>query len=98
MSAGDPLRDDNSVLRLSITPILHTPPLFQTSDQVQDEASQLAFGSHLHLLRPRRRNSAPPHRIDDGRNNLEDLRQWVNEETGDQRILGTKPPTPGPMG
>jgi pimeloyl-ACP methyl ester carboxylesterase len=48
---------------------------------------------HLNLLMLRRDISAPAHPTDEERTYLEDLRQWLNEETGYQWIQGTRPQT-----
>jgi pimeloyl-ACP methyl ester carboxylesterase len=48
---------------------------------------------HLNSLMLRRDLSAPAHPTDEERTYLEDLRQWLNEETGYQWIQGTRPQT-----
>jgi pimeloyl-ACP methyl ester carboxylesterase len=50
-------------------------------------------GIHLNLLGVRRDISAPGHPTEEERTYLEDLHQWLNEETGYQWIQGTKPQT-----
>jgi pimeloyl-ACP methyl ester carboxylesterase len=50
-------------------------------------------GIHVNLLSVRRDLSAPEHPTNEERAYLEDLRQWMNEETGYQWIQGTKPQT-----
>jgi pimeloyl-ACP methyl ester carboxylesterase len=50
-------------------------------------------GIHLNLLSMRRDISAPAQPSDEERIYLDDLRQWLDEETGYQWIQGTKPQT-----
>ncbi len=51
------------------------------------------IGIHLNLLALRRDVSRPEHPTEEERTYLDELRHWLNEETGYQWIQGTKPQT-----